>query len=66
MANIRQKINRLRLSKTDKILMDAGILSEFGNLTDLGFRVVLDKIFQSDKDLKKAVAADVELASKQD
>ena len=60
MTNIRQKINRLTMSHEAKMLEKYDIVSDHGNLTDLGRRVVLDRIFTNDKDLRAAVVADLD------
>ena len=65
MANIREKINLLKINKDDRLLMEEGIISDFGNLTDLGRRIVLDTLF-SDKDLKKVVVDAVKAVRKED
>lgn len=59
MTNIRQKIAQLTKSKEDRLFEKHGITSDHGNLTDLGRRVVMDKLFE-DKALRAAVLADVE------
>lgn len=65
-SSIRQKINRLTMSHEDKQLQKYEITSEFGNLTDLGRRVVLDKLFANDPDLRKAVVADLDAVEKEE
>lgn len=59
MGTVRQKIRELTKSKEDKLFEKHGIVSDRGSLTDLGRRVVMDKLW-SDKDLRAAVLADVE------
>lgn len=57
--NIRQKLHELALSKDEKLLRKHGIVSEFGHLSDLGRRVVMDVLFE-DKDLRAAVVKNLE------
>lgn len=59
MATIREKINQLTKTREQKLFEKHGLTSDYGNLTDLGRRVVLDKLF-ADKELRKAILADVE------
>lgn len=50
MTNIRQKINNMTLDKDFVLLRDAGIVSDFGNLTALGRRVLCDMLFLDNRD----------------
>lgn len=59
MSTIREKIRYATLSKDERILRESGILSESGNLTDVGRRVVLDFLFE-DKELRTKVVKAVE------
>lgn len=45
MATIREKIRYATLSKDERILRESGVLSESGNLTDVGRRVLADVLF---------------------
>lgn len=54
MSTIREKIRYAALSSDEKVLRESGILSENGNLTDVGRRVVIDFLFE-DKDLRAQV-----------
>lgn len=54
MANIRQKIKALTLSKEERAFIRNDITDDKGNLTDVGRRVVLDQLF-TDSTLQKAV-----------
>lgn len=56
MSTIREKIRYATLSKDERILRESGILSENGNITEQGRRVVLDILFE-DKDLRAQVVA---------
>lgn len=65
---IRQKIQRSKLSASERLLRKEGIVEvsvqgEGSVLTDLGRRVVLDKLWQDDA-LRKEVLADVQAANK--
>jgi len=44
--NIRQTINALKKSADDRLLEKHGVVSEFGNITDLGRRIQADLIFE--------------------
>lgn len=59
MTTIREKIRYAALSKDEKLLRENDILSDNGNLTDVGRRVVLDILFE-DKELRKRVVTAVE------
>lgn len=54
MQTIREKIRYATLSKDERILRESGILSENGNLTDVGRRVLADVLFE-DKDNRAAI-----------
>ena len=59
MSTIREKIRYAALPKDERVLRETGILSENGNLTDVGRRVLLDFIFE-DKELRTKVVKAVE------
>jgi hypothetical protein len=59
MSTIREKIRYAALPKDERVLRETGILSESGNLTDVGRRVLLDFIFE-DKELRTKVVKAVE------
>ena len=46
MATIREKIREVLRSKEERLLIKHGILSENGNLTDVGRRVQADLLFE--------------------
>jgi hypothetical protein len=54
---LRQAVRYAKLSKNDRILRETGFLSEEGNITEQGRRIVADYMWESDKDLQKAVTA---------
>ena len=55
MSTIREKIRYATLSKDERILRESGILSENGNLTDVGRRVLADVLFEDAETRKKIV-----------
>ena len=59
MSTIREKIRYATLSKDERILRESGILSENGNLTDVGRRVLADVLFE-DEATRKAIVKLVE------
>lgn len=59
MSTIREKIRYATLSKDERILRESGILSENGNLTDVGRRVLADVLFEN-ADTRKAIVKLVE------
>lgn len=59
-GTIREKIRYAALPKDERVLRESGILSENGNLTDVGRRVLLDFMFEADKDLRAKVVKAVE------
>ena len=59
MSTIREKIRYATLSKDERILRESGILSENGNLTDVGRRVLADVLFEN-PDTRKAIVKLVE------
>jgi hypothetical protein len=56
MATIREKIRYATLSSDEKILRETGILSENGNLTEQGRRVLLDILFEDEANRKAIVS----------
>lgn len=54
MSTIREKIRYATLNKDERILRETGILSENGNLTEVGRRVLGDILFE-DKDVRNAI-----------
>lgn len=58
-TTIREKIRYATLSKDERILRESGILSENGNLTDAGRRVLADVLFEN-PDNRKAIVKLVE------
>lgn len=66
LMNIREKITQLTKSHEDRMFEKHGITSDHGNLTDLGRRVVLDRIFRDNKDLRAAILSDVEAVEKEE
>lgn len=60
-STLRQKVRSILRSKEDQTLIKAGVCYPSGALTKEGRKVVLDLIFQEDKELKAQV---VELAVK--
>lgn len=47
MATLRQKINGVkRLNKSERMLHDAEVITENGNLTKLGMRILADILFK--------------------
>lgn len=68
--NIRQKINRSKMSKAERVLRENGITqaSEYGPegvLTETGRRVVLDVLW-TDEELRQSVINAVDAVSKQE
>lgn len=66
--SIRQKINRSRLSASERVLRKAGVVEvtvqgEGSVLTSTGRKIVLDKLWEDDA-LRKAVLDDVVKANK--
>lgn len=59
MTTIREKIRYATLSKDERILRESGVLSENGNLTDVGRRVVMDFLFEN-KETRAAIVKLVE------
>lgn len=55
MSTIREKIRYATLSKDERILRESGILSDNGNLTDVGRRVLADVLFDNEETRKKIV-----------
>lgn len=53
--SLRQRINRLRLGKEQRVLVDNGIMYPSGSLTKEGRKVVLDELFRSDVDLQARI-----------
>lgn len=56
MGNIRQRIRYATLPKDERILREEGVLSENGNLTEVGGRVLMDVLFADDTTRKAVVA----------
>lgn len=59
MTTIREKIRYATLPKDERILRETGILSENGNLTDVGRRVLTDVLFEN-KETRAAIVKLVE------
>lgn len=59
MTTIREKIRYATLSKDERVLRESGILSENGNLTDVGRRVLADVLFDN-KETRAAIVKLVE------
>ena len=59
MSTIREKIRYATLSKDERVLRETGILSDSGNLTDVGRRVLCDVLFE-DEATRKAIVKLVE------
>ena len=59
MSTIREKIRYATLSKDERVLRESGILSDSGNLTDVGRRVLCDVLFE-DEATRKAIVKLVE------
>ena len=55
MSTIREKIRYATLSKDERILRESGILSDSGNLTDVGRRILADVLFDNEETRKKIV-----------
>jgi len=60
MTTIREKIRYATLSKDERVLRESGILSDSGNLTDVGRRVLADVLFE-DKDVRAKIVKLVEV-----
>lgn len=58
-GTIREKIRYAVLPKDEKVLRESGILSDAGNLTDVGRRVLCDVLFE-DEATRKAIVKLVE------
>lgn len=58
-TTIREKIRYATLSKDERVLRESGILSDAGNLTDVGRRVLADVLF-ADEANRKAIVKLVE------
>lgn len=58
-TTIREKIRYATLSKDERVLRETGILSDSGNLTDVGRRVLADVLF-ADEVNRKAIVKLVE------
>ena len=58
-ATIREKIRYATLSKDERVLRESGILSDSGNLTDVGRRVFCDVLIE-DEATRKAIVKLVE------
>lgn len=56
-GTLRQAVRYATLSKNERILRETGFLSENGNITEQGRRIVLDYMWETNKDLQKAVTA---------
>lgn len=54
-STIREKIRYATLSKDERVLRESGILSDNGNLTDVGRRVLCDVLFEDAETRKKIV-----------
>lgn len=65
MATIREKIREVLRSKEDRLLIKHGVISENGNLTDVGRRTMDDLLFGG-VDVKDVKAKLVELVQKVD
>jgi len=59
MTTIREKIRYATLAKDERILRESGVLSDSGNLTDVGRRVLADVLF-ADKANRDAIVKLVE------
>lgn len=59
MTTIREKIRYATLSNDERVLRESGVLSENGNLTDVGRRVLCDVLF-AQEDTRKAIVKLVE------
>lgn len=58
MPTLRQRINGVkRLTKTERMLHDAEVITKNGNLTQLGMRILADIVY---KEYKDEVAAAVQ------
>ena len=55
-STIREKIRYATLSKDERVLRESGILSDSGNLTDVGRRVLADVLFAEPANRKAIVA----------
>lgn len=54
---LRQAVRYAKLSKDERVLRETGFLSEEGNITEQGRRIVADYQWETNKDLQKAVTA---------
>jgi hypothetical protein len=61
MATLRQKINGVTNKNGNKLLRDNEVISENGNLTALGMRILADILFK-DEDNRQAVVDAVKKA----
>lgn len=61
--NIRQKINRLGADEGLVLLAEHGIVSEFGNLTELGRRIQSDLVFKGEDGTMEDLVAAVKAAT---
>jgi len=59
MTTIREKIRYATLAKDERILRESGVLSDSGNLTDVGRRVLADVLFDN-KETRAAIVKLVE------
>lgn len=64
-TKVRAAINKLKLSKSDRLLIEEGVIQVGKNsgqlvLTEQGRRIILDYIWDNDKTLREAVAKAVE------
>ena len=62
---IRQKINNALLNKEERLLRKHEIVSDQGNLTEVGRRVLLDVMF-GDKDIRTEVVNRVKVVDGED
>lgn len=58
-GTLRQAVRWASLSKDERALRESGFLSDEGNITEQGRRIVLDYLWEHEADLRKAVTAAV-------
>lgn len=56
-GTLRQLVRYAKLSKDERVLRESGFLSEEGNVTDVGRRIIADVLWEDNADLRKTVVA---------